>query len=301
MRGIKGGGIGGALRGMFAVPKALMQCGAIVKRLQPGLVIGVGGYASGPMVMRAAMAGLPTAILEQNSVPGITNRMLGRMARLVVGAFPGAARYFPADKYRLLGNPVRMKVRAGMVAATAKTAERGLLVVGGSQGAHAVNELVAGAMELLARRGKRFPLLHQTGTADRDAIAERYAAAGLEVDVRAFIDDMASAYRNAKLVVARAGASTLAELTTLGVPSILVPFPHAADDHQTANARDLEAAGAAEVLLQADATAEQLADRIAALLDDAAQLEAMAAAAQSLGRPDAHREITDALLALTGA
>jgi UDP-N-acetylglucosamine--N-acetylmuramyl-(pentapeptide) pyrophosphoryl-undecaprenol N-acetylglucosamine transferase len=277
----------------------MLQSGAILRRFPPDLVVGVGGYASGPMVLRAALSGRPTAILEQNSVPGMTNRMLGRVVRLVVGAFPGAAGFFPAKKYRLLGNPVRMKVRAGMAAAQPKTGEPGLLVVGGSQGAHAVNELVAGALERLHAQGRRVPLLHQTGAADRDAIAARYAAAGVQADVRAFIDDMASAYCGARLVVARAGASTLAELTALGLPSILIPFPHAADDHQTANARDLEAAGAARVLGQADTTPDSLAGLLAGLLDDPAQLAAMGAAARTLGRPEAHREISDALLALT--
>jgi UDP-N-acetylglucosamine--N-acetylmuramyl-(pentapeptide) pyrophosphoryl-undecaprenol N-acetylglucosamine transferase len=298
VRGIKGGGVGGTLQGLFAVPRALAQSRAILRRIRPQLVVGVGGYASGPMVMRAAMMGLPTAILEQNSVPGVTNRILGRMVRLVVGAFPGAARFFPARKYRLLGNPVRGKVRSAMAAA-ANTPARGLLIVGGSQGAHAVNELVAGALEILKTRGEVFPVVHQSGDQDRDKLVARYAAAGVEVDVRAFIDDMAAAYRAARLVVARAGASTLAELTALGVPSILIPFPHAADDHQTANARDLEQVGAARVLVQAETTAGSLADAITNLLGNPERLTEMSAAARALGRPDAHREITDALLALT--
>ena len=297
VEGLKGRGAGGLLRGLGRVPRALAQSGTILARLAPSLVVGVGGYASGPVVLRAAMRRIPTAILEQNSVPGFTNRLLGRVVRRVCGAFPGAARYFPAQKYRLLGNPVRMKVRAAM-AAPQTSAPRGLLVVGGSQGAHAVNELVAGALERLRARGVTLPVVHQTGAADRDGLVERYAAAGLEVDVRAFIDDMAGAYGAARLVVARAGASTLAELTALGVPSLLIPLPTAADDHQTANARDLEAAGAARILAQREATPESLADALSALLADDAGLAAMAAAARSLGRPDAHREIADALLDL---
>jgi UDP-N-acetylglucosamine--N-acetylmuramyl-(pentapeptide) pyrophosphoryl-undecaprenol N-acetylglucosamine transferase len=184
------------------------------------------------------------------------------------------------------------------MSASSPTTSGGLLIVGGSQGAHAVNELVAGALEILVKQGRRFPVLHQTGTTDRDPIAARYVAAGLDVDVRPFIDDMASAYRDAHLVVARAGASTLAELTTLGVPSILIPFPYAADDHQTANARDLESAGAARVMVQADTTAAQLATAIGELMSDDARRAKMGHAARALGRPDAHRDITDALLGL---
>ncbi len=300
VRGLKGGGLGGALKGSLHVPRALLQSGKILKKVRPGLVVGVGGYASGPMVLRAAMSRIPTAILEQNSVPGITNRMLGNVVRAVFGSFPGAARFFPASKYRLLGNPVRTKVRSAMAAAAQTTLPNTLLIVGGSQGAHAVNELVAGALELLSKRGVRMPVVHQTGAADRDGLRARYAAAGIEVDVRAFIDDMAGAYRAARLVVARAGASTIAELTALGVPSLLIPFPQAADDHQTANAKDLVGAGAARLFVQADTSAEQLADEISALFDDAEHLAKMRAAALTLGRPDAHREISDALLSLAG-
>ena len=298
VRALKGGSLVSKLRGAFSIPGALLQSGAIIKKCRPALVVGVGGYASGPMVMRAAMGGIPTAILEQNSVPGITNRTLGKVVRIVCGAFPGAARFFPPKKYRLLGNPVRMKVRAAMAGADTITSHRGLLIVGGSQGAHAVNELVAGALELLHHRGRTLPVVHQTGSADLEAFTARYRAAGLTVDVRAFIDDMATAYRNARLVIARAGASTIAELTAIGVPSLLVPFPHAADDHQTANARDLVDAGAARLFVQAETTAEQLADILSTLFDDDAALGAMAAAAQSMGRPDAHRDIADALLQL---
>jgi UDP-N-acetylglucosamine--N-acetylmuramyl-(pentapeptide) pyrophosphoryl-undecaprenol N-acetylglucosamine transferase len=300
VKGIKGGGIGGALAGLVRVPKALSQSGTILKRVGAELVVGVGGYASGPVVMRAAVMGLPTAILEQNSVPGITNRILGRVVKRVFGAFAGAARYFPSAKYRLVGNPVRMKVRAALASAQPSAGRPGLLIVGGSQGAHAVNELVCGALLLLHGRGVRLPVVHQTGTADRDGIAARYAAAGLEVTVTAFIDDMAAAYRGAKLVVARAGASTLAELTSLGVPSFLIPFPHAADDHQTANARDLEAAGAARLFVQAQTTPEALAEALERTLADAAELRAMAEAARGLGRAQAHAEIVEELLSLAG-
>jgi UDP-N-acetylglucosamine--N-acetylmuramyl-(pentapeptide) pyrophosphoryl-undecaprenol N-acetylglucosamine transferase len=300
VQGMKGGGVASALRGLARVPRAMRQSAKILKAQAPSLVVGVGGYASGPMVLAAALRSIPTAILEQNSVPGITNRILGRVVRLVCGAFPGAARYFPTKKYRLLGNPVRAKVRAAMAqgSKSASVGTRGLLVVGGSQGAHAVNELTAAAMEILHAQQRAPQLVHQTGAADRDAIAARYDAAGISADVRPFIDDMAAAYRGAKLVVARAGASTLAELTALGVPSILIPFPHAADDHQTANARDLEERGAARVLAQTKTSAEQLAEAIAGLLADDAALEHMSEAARALGRPDAHREIVDTLLEL---
>jgi UDP-N-acetylglucosamine--N-acetylmuramyl-(pentapeptide) pyrophosphoryl-undecaprenol N-acetylglucosamine transferase len=292
--GIKGGGFGGALRGILRVPRALAQSRAILKRIDPQLVVGVGGYASGPVVLAAALGGRPTAILEQNSVPGFTNRVLGRFVKAVFGAFEGARARFPSKKFHLVGNPIRKKLREQIGRAGGDA--RGLLVVGGSQGAHAVNELVLEAMLLLGEKAP--PLVHQTGQADLAAMQQKYA--GLkQVRVLPFIEDMAAAYRGAELVVCRAGASTLAELTALGVPSLLIPFPHAADDHQTMNAREVEAAGGAHVLVQKDTTPRILADAIVDLLAHPAARAKMAAASRALGRPDAHAQIADALERMT--
>jgi UDP-N-acetylglucosamine--N-acetylmuramyl-(pentapeptide) pyrophosphoryl-undecaprenol N-acetylglucosamine transferase len=292
--GIKGGGFGGMVRGLARVPKAMSQSRAILKKIDPELVIGVGGYASGPVVLSAALGGRKTAILEQNSVPGITNRILGKFVKLIFGAFEGAKKRFSKKKFRMVGNPIRKKLRDQIN--RAKGQANGVLVVGGSQGAHAVNELVLGAMKLLGNRAPR--LVHQTGTADLEAMKKSYD--GMNVEATAFIDDMASAYRNAQLVVCRAGASTLAELTALGVPSLLIPFPHAADDHQTQNAREVEAAGGARVLVQKDTTAQMLADSVMDLLGDTAKLEQMAQSSRALGKPNAHAEIVDALEELCG-
>jgi len=297
--GLKGAGPLGIVKGLFRVPRALWQSRAILKREQPDLVLGVGGYASGPVVLAAWLRGLPTAIIEQNSVPGFTNRVLGKRVRAVFGAFQTARRHFPSSTYHLVGNPIRARVRSVLEKAAAGDARpSGLLVVGGSQGAHVVNELVCEAMKLLKARGVEPSLLHQTGEADRAAIADRYAAAGITADVRSFVQDMGAAYRDARLVIARAGASTLAELTAIGLPSILVPFPHAADDHQTVNARELEAAGAARVCVQKETTAEGLAALVASLWADDAALAKMSAAARGQAHPDAHAIVTDAILAL---
>ena len=296
--GLKGGGIAGLVKGSLRVPRALVQSRKILRREKPQLVIGVGGYASGPLVMAAALSGIPTAILEQNSVPGVTNRMLGKLVRRVFGAFESARRFFPAKKYELVGNPVRKKVRERFGSASVGVRNR-LLVVGGSQGAHAVNELVAQAMGLLGKDAP--PITHQTGAADRESIGEIYRASGVSAEVRDFIDDMASAYSSAALVVARAGASTLAELTALGLPSILIPFPFAADDHQTVNAQELEAAGAAKVLVQSKTNANEVADQIRTLFANDALRTKMSNAARSLGRPNAHVTIVDALEQLGSA
>jgi UDP-N-acetylglucosamine--N-acetylmuramyl-(pentapeptide) pyrophosphoryl-undecaprenol N-acetylglucosamine transferase len=298
--GIKRRGLKGAMAGLIRVPKALNQSRVILKRERPDVVVGVGGYASGPMVLAAALSGRPTAILEQNSVPGFTNKTLGKVTRKVFGAFETARAAFPSKKYALVGNPVRRKVRDVLAAATAGGASDGdgVLVVGGSQGAHAVNELVCDAMKILQATGQAPRLVHQTGQADRDEIARRYAEMGLGADVRAFIDDMGAAYRSCALVVARAGASTLAELTLIGKPAILIPLPTAADDHQTVNAKELADAGAAVLLPQRQTSPAELAETMRTVLEDGPRRAAMARAARTLGRPTAHADIADALESL---
>jgi UDP-N-acetylglucosamine--N-acetylmuramyl-(pentapeptide) pyrophosphoryl-undecaprenol N-acetylglucosamine transferase len=234
-----------------------------------------------------------TAILEQNSVPGMTNRILGQFAWAIFIAFDAARPRFPKDKLFLVGNPIRKKLRERLSAAAGES--DGVLVVGGSQGAHAVNVLVLEAMKLLGERAPR--LLHQTGAADFAAMQQGYAGLS-RARVVPFIDDMAAAYRGAELVVCRAGASTLAELTALGIPALLIPFPSAADDHQTVNAREIETAGGARVLIQKDTTPRILADTMMALLADAPARQKMAAASRALGRPDAHVEIVNVLVGL---
>jgi UDP-N-acetylglucosamine--N-acetylmuramyl-(pentapeptide) pyrophosphoryl-undecaprenol N-acetylglucosamine transferase len=298
--GLKGGGPLGIVKGLLRVPRALFQSLALLRRHRPALVIGVGGYASGPVVLTAALTGHATAILEQNSVPGVTNRILGRVVRLVFGAFEAARAFFPTEKYRLVGNPVRKRVRERLNVNANVSANANVLVVGGSQGAHAVNELVCEAMIRLKAEGHAPSLVHQSGEKDAPDLARRYREAGLSVEVTPFIDDMAAAYRAAGLVICRAGASTLAELTTLGLPSILIPFPFAADDHQTKNARELEEKGAAKLLVQKDTTPELLASTMRQLLGDRERLATMEQAARALGRPNAHAEIADALEGLAG-
>ena len=294
--GIKAKGFKGTLSGLLRVPRAMRQSRAILKREAPDVVVGVGGYASGPMVLAAALGGRPTAILEQNSVPGFTNKTLGRFVKVIFGAFKTAEGAFSKKKYRLVGNPVRKAVREALAAAGGEG--DGVLVVGGSQGAHAVNELVFEATRLLKAVGQSPRLVHQTGEKDREEYARRYAEAEVAADVRAFIDDMGAAYRDSAVVVARAGASTLAELTMIGKPAILIPFPFAADDHQTVNARELADAGAAYLLVQSTTSPTELAEAIRGLLEDRDTRRAMSAASRALGRPRAHAEIADAIEAL---
>jgi UDP-N-acetylglucosamine--N-acetylmuramyl-(pentapeptide) pyrophosphoryl-undecaprenol N-acetylglucosamine transferase len=311
--GLKRMGLLGTLRGLVRVPLALLRSYAILRRFRPDIVVGVGGYASGPMVLAAALTGYPTAIQEQNSVPGITNRILGHLVRSVFIAFDEAVRCFPARKVERLGNPVRRAIVAALEGAMTESAmtegatpappsdgKFRILVVGGSQGARAVSDLVIGAAPILSNQNVDFSLVHQTGSTDFERIQARYRELGLQsrVQVQAFIDDMVSAYGAADLVIGRAGALTLAELAIVGKPAVLVPLPTAADDHQSKNAAHFAEVGAALVLDQCTSRPEDLAATIAALAKDRGKQLAMASAMRALARPRAAEAIVDRLQAL---
>jgi UDP-N-acetylglucosamine--N-acetylmuramyl-(pentapeptide) pyrophosphoryl-undecaprenol N-acetylglucosamine transferase len=304
--GLKRMSSGAFLRGLSRLPAALARSLSILRRFQPDVVLGVGGYASGPLVLAAALARRRTAIQEQNSVPGVTNRILGRLVDLVFVGFEEAAVRFPGRKVVRVGNPVRRSfltaVAAGEGASPGPNTEGAgrVLVVGGSQGARALNDLVVSAVELLARGGQSPVFVHQTGLNDAERVASAYQRLGVaeRVSVRPFIEDMAAAYLGADVVVGRAGALTLAELAVVGRPALLVPLPTAADDHQTRNARAYLEAGAAVVLHQTTTTAQTLADELSALLGDPARRAKMALAMRRLARPQAARDLADRLEAL---
>jgi UDP-N-acetylglucosamine--N-acetylmuramyl-(pentapeptide) pyrophosphoryl-undecaprenol N-acetylglucosamine transferase len=306
--GLKRVGAGGFVRGVGRLPVAFARSMGIVRRFRPDVVLGVGGYASGPLVMAAALMRRPTAIQEQNSVPGVTNRILGRFVRAVFTAFDEAKASFPARKVVMTGNPVRRAFLAAAEAASSRaaapTAGGGrLLVVGGSQGARAINDLVLGAIPIWRAAGRLPAIVHQSGAADADRLSAEYAKLGVgdRVTVRPFIEDMAAAYAAADVVLGRAGALTLAELAMAGRPALLVPLPTAADDHQTKNAQAFVSAGAAVSWGQATTTAQTVAEGVTALLADADRRRAMGAAMRALARPDAARAVVDRLEALAGA
>ena len=304
LSGLKRVGLGKFLRGVGRLPVAFARSRAILREFRPDVVLGVGGYASGPLVLAAALAGRPSAIQEQNSVPGVTNRALGKFVRAVFIAFEAAAASFPPGKVIATGNPVRRAFRALRGEAGVAGAGARILVVGGSQGARAVSDLMLGAAGLFARsRGAAITIEHQTGAADRERVERAYAELGLaaQVTVKAFIDDMVAAYRAADVVLARAGALTLAELALAGRPAILIPLPTAADDHQTKNAAAFAGSGAAVVLGQSSTTAEELARQLTMLLDDPPRRQKMAAAMSALARPDAALAIVDHLERLARA
>jgi UDP-N-acetylglucosamine--N-acetylmuramyl-(pentapeptide) pyrophosphoryl-undecaprenol N-acetylglucosamine transferase len=295
--GLKTVGALGALRGLVRLPRALLQARKVVREFGPDVVVGVGGYASGPVVLMARLMGVRTAILEQNSLPGLANKILGRFVHAVFLAFAETRRFFKADKILMTGNPIRRDIRLALQAASAQapasTNRLRLFVFGGSQGAAPLNLLVADAAGLLARRGTEVDIVHQTGDANLDATAARYQAAGAAADLRPFIKDMAAEYRRADLVIARAGATTVAELGVVGCPAILVPYPFAADNHQEVNAREMAEAGAALMFRQDELSAEKLADAVAGLAADRERLARMASTMKALGKPLAAAEILD--------
>jgi UDP-N-acetylglucosamine--N-acetylmuramyl-(pentapeptide) pyrophosphoryl-undecaprenol N-acetylglucosamine transferase len=300
--GLKGKSLVDRLRGAMLVPLGLIDAWRIVSARRPHLVIGVGGYSSGPVVLVAALRGRPTMLLEQNAVPGLTNRLLARVVRAAAVTFESTTAFF-GDKAFVSGNPVRPEFMTGEASGGRSEAPApgvGLLVFGGSQGAHAINLAMMEAAPELASRGALLRVTHQTGERDLEMVRSAYRAAGLHADVEPFLYDMGRRISAADLIVCRAGATTLAELTAAGKPAILIPLPTATDDHQRKNAEALEASGAAVVLLQREATGGVLASRILALAGDHGTRARIAAAARALARPDAARIIVDRGLELVG-
>ena len=292
---LRGGGVGRAVAGGVAALRGVVSGLALLRTLRPKLVVGVGGYASVAVVLAGWMRRLPTVLLEQNVVPGAATRLLARVAREVCLGFAEAAPYLPYARTVHTGNPLRASVLRATPGPRAPGV--GLLVFGGSAGAHRLNEAVLAAMPAL-RASAQLRITHQTGAADLERVRAGYAALGVTARVDPFIDDMGAAYGAADLVVSRAGAMSCAELTARGLPAILVPYPFAADDHQRLNAEVLAHAGAAEVVLDRGLTGDRLAATLRALLDDPARRTAMANASRSLGRPDAAARVADECLRL---
>jgi UDP-N-acetylglucosamine--N-acetylmuramyl-(pentapeptide) pyrophosphoryl-undecaprenol N-acetylglucosamine transferase len=272
----------------------------IISRRSPGLVIGVGGYSSGPVVLAAALRGIPTLLLEQNAVPGLTNRLLARIVSAAAVTFESTASYF-GRRAIVAGNPVRPEFVADNLAPGIRVpGPPRILIVGGSQGSHAINVAMVEAAPKLAAHFGGLAITHQTGERDLELVSDGYSRAGIQARVEPFLYAMDREVKEADLVVCRAGATTLAELTAAGRPAILIPLPMATDDHQRKNAEVLAAAGAAEVVEQANLGGGALAERLTTLIADPARLSEMSAAARRLARPDAAMVIADKAMELTG-
>ena len=306
----KGMSPAGKCKALWAVPKSVYQAMAHIRRFRPNVVLGVGGYVTGPVLLAASLSGIPTIIHEQNSVPGMANRLLGRVVTRVCLSSLESANYFSAKKCILTGNPVRQAIadlaeKRRQQAASDVVAEAPsrptLLVLGGSQGAHALNQLVIEAFCDTAKEElASIRLIHQTGADDEAMVKKRYAEAGIEAEVAAFFTDMASIYSQTDCCLSRAGATTLAELAILGLPALLVPYPYAADNHQERNGEYYVQGGGAWLLRQGELSSETLAGHILSLAHDPARLWAMAKSMRGLARPQAAETIVDICLQVAG-
>ena len=279
---------------------ALVQSLAVIVRRRPAAVLGMGGFVSGPGGVAAWLTRRPLVIHEQNAAAGLTNRLLARLARVVLQAFPGS--FNSSVRAETVGNPVREDIAAVPVPERRYADRDGplrLLVLGGSQGALALNRTVPAALGKLPEE-LRPVVRHQCGSATIDRAREAYAAAGLDAELVPFIEDMACAYAWADLVVCRAGALTVAELCAVGVPAVFVPYPSAVDDHQTANARPMVEAGAAAIVQEADLSDVSLADELKCWLTSRTELLERAQRARELARPQALQRITELCLQLAG-
>jgi UDP-N-acetylglucosamine--N-acetylmuramyl-(pentapeptide) pyrophosphoryl-undecaprenol N-acetylglucosamine transferase len=292
--GLRGKGLGGWLVAPLRLARALTQALSILRRRRPQAVLGMGGFASGPGGVAARLLRRPLVIHEQNAIAGLTNRLSAPLAARVLAAFPGA---FGARTAEVTGNPVRAEIAALPAPAERFAGRDGrlrLLVVGGSLGATALNGVLPQAIACMAAAA-RPQVVHQAGERHAETARAAYAAAGVVAEVKPFLDDMAAVYGWADLVVCRAGALTVSELAAAGLPAILVPFPFAVDDHQTANARQLTDSGAALLAPQAELSAERLAGWLAEFAADAAagrgRLLAMAEAARVLAHPEATAQV----------
>jgi UDP-N-acetylglucosamine--N-acetylmuramyl-(pentapeptide) pyrophosphoryl-undecaprenol N-acetylglucosamine transferase len=299
--GLKGKSIVERVRGLALLPLGGGDAWRLLANRRPHLVIGVGGYSSGPVVALAALRGIPTLLLEQNAVPGLTNRLLARLVHAAAVTYDETLPYFKGKGF-VSGNPVRSTFFESdrMDTREHPDAPVGVLIFGGSQGAHAINLAAVEAAPELARATTRLVVTHQTGERDLDMVREGYRGAGLAARVEPFLYEMDREMKAAQVIVCRAGATTLAEITAAGRPAVLVPLPTATDDHQRKNADVLARAGAAEVIDQRELTPARLAAAVLALACDAGRRARMAAAARALARPDAARAIVDRALALAG-
>ena len=300
-QGIKGKSLTAKVSALFQQPSALFKAAKIIRQFKPDLVFGVGGYVTVPVILAARFLGVSTCIHEQNSIPGLANKLLGHLTNRIFVSLPGSEKYFPAAKTVLSGNPVRSLI--------VKTANRmnheeyhdplTLLILGGSQGARRLNSLVLeAAEESLIKLAPKPNIIHQTGVDDEIHVRTKYSELGIKARVQAFFNDMAEIYSQADLVISRAGATTLAELTVFHKPVILVPYPYAADNHQEINGRYLVQAGGGLMFKQSELDGKKLGREIKRLLTDRKLLAEMAANSGRTAKPEATETIINSCMEL---
>ncbi len=299
--GLKNVGTLARARGIIVLPKSFVAARRLIAEFRPELVIGAGGYVSGPVVMTGVLLRLPTLVMESNALPGWTNRVLARFVDKAAVSFDAALPFF-RGKAVVTGNPVRREFFE--IPNRARQPEQfPILVFGGSQGAHAINEAMTAALPSLESLKDVLRITHQTGEADFEKVKSRYVDAGWgeRADVRKYIDNMVAEFAAADLVVCRAGATTTAELIAAGKASVMIPFPLAADDHQRKNAEALALAGAGRMILQAELSGERLAEEITTLAQWPERITAIEQAARNLARGDAAAAVVDLVEELLGA
>ncbi len=290
--GVRGKPLPRKLISLWTIPLGIAASIRIIGVFRPDLVIGVGGYASGPVVLAAFLLRIKRAIQEQNVIPGSTNRLLGRLSDAIFISFRESRSHFPKGKTILTGNPVRKNFLQGF-----EDIRRGdqlnLLIFGGSQGAHRINEKMMEALDWLEGIRDVLSIIHQTGRDDLEFVSRNYQRRGFRASVKAFIDDMAACYRDAHLVICRSGATTVSELSVCRRASILIPYPHATHNHQVLNAKALVEAGAARMISNSDLTGKLLADTILSLHENRDEILAMEKRAGDLAQPNAADQIVD--------
>jgi UDP-N-acetylglucosamine--N-acetylmuramyl-(pentapeptide) pyrophosphoryl-undecaprenol N-acetylglucosamine transferase len=297
--GLKNVGSVARVRGLLVLPKSLWEARRLIRSFRPDIVIGAGGYVSGPVVMVAALMKVATLVMESNALPGWTNRRLAGLVDKAAVSFEAALPYF-RGKGVVTGNPVRREFFE--IPNRERASKFAILVFGGSQGARAINEAMIAALPLLAQLRSRVSITHQTGESDFERVSGAYRNAGWnEASVTKYVDDMVEAFSNADLVVCRAGATTTAELIAGGKASLMIPFPLAADDHQRKNAEALEAAAASIMVLQQNLSGERLAREITGLAENPERITQMEKAARRLARGDAAATVVDLVEELVGA
>jgi UDP-N-acetylglucosamine--N-acetylmuramyl-(pentapeptide) pyrophosphoryl-undecaprenol N-acetylglucosamine transferase len=301
--GLKGKSGFERLKGFVVLPAAALDAWRVISRHKPDVVVGLGGFSSGPILMAAVIRGYPTMLLEQNALPGVTNRLLARVVRAAAVSYEEALKFFPGTGF-VTGNPVRpeffQQAKEDDDRRDAPQPAVRVLIFGGSQGAHAINMAMVEAAPRLAAASDRLAIVHQTGERDLELVRTAYGRAGLQARVEAFLFEMDREMTAADLVVCRAGATTLSELAAVGRPAVLIPLPTAADDHQRKNAEVFVRAGGAELLDQRGLTGELLAETIVQIARDPERRARMSEANRRLARPDAAARIADRVWQLAG-
>ncbi|MFC1838253.1 undecaprenyldiphospho-muramoylpentapeptide beta-N-acetylglucosaminyltransferase [Thermodesulfobacteriota bacterium] len=298
VEGIKGKGILGTLKSLFKLPRSLFQSLAVIKKISPDIILGVGGYSSGPLCLSGWLKKVPVAIHEQNSYPGLTNRLLSRVVDRVFISFEESRDCFPSGELLLTGNPVRDEFTKGIVIPAEKDRSFTIFITGGSQGAVAVNTVFLKSLEIMNKRGVRPGVIHHTGQYDYERVVKVYKEKGLDGELIPFIEDMADTYNRADIFIGRAGAGTIFELAATGTPAILIPLPNSANRHQESNARALVNVGGAEMYNQDQLTGEELADRLIGYMNDGSLLVNMSENVRKAAKIDAVEKIVDEMCRL---